>query len=220
MTLLALDAGVRETGWAVFRSAHRDGANRMDETGIISLPRSIKVDGAARVKHLVRCLDELVSRWNPANVAYGQPSGIRWPVPSLQLLDDALVNWSANHRLPLYTYSAQEVRTAIAGHSHVPQDQLAYAIMARLGLIGQQDHPRMGGHCHRLLSPGPLGGSPIGKTLQGLSVIPGKSLMASRDPLTGSPSANLILCAWLLKDPGCPGPGTALGPGQYIFPLG
>ena len=137
MTLLALDAGVRETGWAVFRSDHGDGANSMDETGIISLPRSINVDGAARVKHLVRCLDELVSRWNPANVAYGQPSGIRWPVPSLQLLDDALVNWSANHRLPLYTYSAQEVRSAIAGHSHVPQDQLAYAIMARLGLIGQ-----------------------------------------------------------------------------------
>ena len=131
MTLLALDAGVRETGWAIFRDAD------MDSTGIIRLPRSRSLDAADRVSHLVRCLDGMVARWNPAAVAYGQPSGIRWPVPSLELLDAALVNWSARHRLPLYTYSAQEVRAAIARHSHVPQDQLAYAVMARLGLIGQ-----------------------------------------------------------------------------------
>ena len=131
MTLLALDAGVRETGWAIFRDAD------MDSTGIIRLPRSRSLDAADRVSHLVRCLDGLVARWNPAVVAYGQPSGIRWPVPSLELLDAALVNWSARHLLPLYTYSAQEVRAAIARHSHVPQDQLAYAVMARLGLIGQ-----------------------------------------------------------------------------------
>ena len=130
MTLLSLDAGVRETGWAVF---HADGRN---DTGTIRMSRSRTLDAPGRVAHLVSCLDELVGRWAPQSVAYGQPSGIRWPVPSLQLLDEALAGWSSRHRLPLYTYSAQEVRAAIARHSRVPQDQLAYAIMRRLGLIG------------------------------------------------------------------------------------
>lgn len=132
MTLLALDAGVMETGWAVFRS------DRMFDTGIIKMARnrSRTLDAAGRVEYLVRCLDELVAWWMPAAVAYGQPSGLRWPAPSLEMLDNALVNWSANQRMPLYTYSAQEVRAAIARHSNVPPDQLAYAIMRRLGLIG------------------------------------------------------------------------------------
>lgn len=130
MTLLALDAGVRETGWAVYLP------DRMVSTGVIKLSRSRRLDTAGRVSHLVRCLNDLVAQWQPVAVAYGQPSGIRWPTPSLELLDNALVNWSAGHRLPLYTYSAQEVRAAIARHSHVPPDQLAYAIMRRLRLIG------------------------------------------------------------------------------------
>lgn len=150
-TLLALDAGVRETGWAIFHpdrmndagndagsdTGNNAGNNAGSDTGIIRLPRSRNLDAADRVAHLVRCLDRLVARWSPAAVAYGQPSGIRWPVPSLELLDAALVNWSAGHRLPLYTYSAQEVRAAIARHAHAPRDQLAYAVMSRLGLIGQ-----------------------------------------------------------------------------------
>ncbi len=143
MTLLALDAGVRETGWAIFHPARMNDASNDTgnatgkDTGIIRLPRSRRLHAADRVAHLVKCLDSLVARWSPAAVAYGQPSGIRWPVPSLELLDAALVNWSAGHRLPLYTYSAQEVRAAIARHAHVPRDQLAYAVMSRLGLIGQ-----------------------------------------------------------------------------------
>lgn len=130
MTLLALDAEVWETGWAVF---HADGRN---DSGVIRMSRSRSLDTAGRVTRLVDCLDDLVYRWTPGAVAYGQPSGIRWPNPSLQLLDEALARWSNRHRLPLYTYSAQEVRAAIARHSHVPQDQLAFAIMRRLGLIG------------------------------------------------------------------------------------
>ena len=129
-TLLALDAGVRETGWAIYREGS------VDATGVIRLPRSRSLDATYRVEHLVRCLENLIARCQPEEVAYGQPSGIRWPVPALELLDSALIGWSARHRLPLYTYSAQEVRAAIARHSHVPQDQLAFAIMVRLGMIG------------------------------------------------------------------------------------
>ena len=130
MTLLALDAAVRETGWAIFNPGG------IIHTGTIRMSKSRDLDAPGRVSHLVRNLDLLVARWHPRTVAYGQPSGMRWPVPSLELLDNSLINWSERHRLPLYTYSAQEVRTALASHARVPQDQLAFAIMRRMGLIG------------------------------------------------------------------------------------
>lgn len=130
MTVLALDAGVRETGWAVFLPGGTV------ETGIIRLFRSRTLDTASRVNLLVERLDSLVTCWSPRVIAYGQPSGIRWPAPSLEFLDASLVKWASARQLVLYTYPAQEVRTAIARHSRVPPDQLAYAIMQRLRLIG------------------------------------------------------------------------------------
>ena len=132
MTLLALDARIMETGWAVFR---RHGIRG---TGVIRASRSRSLDAGGRVTHLVSCLDELATRWKPDTVACGQPSGMHWPVPALELLDGSLAEWSERRRLALYTYSSEEVRAAIARHAKVPQDQLAYAIMRRLGLIGER----------------------------------------------------------------------------------
>lgn len=130
MSLLALDAGVRETGWAVFLPGGKI------ETGVIRLSRSRALHAADRVAHLVESLDSLAARWQPVAVAYGQPAGIRWPAPALELLDGSLAQWASGRQLPLFTYSGQEVRAAIASHSRVPQDQLSYAIMRRLRLIG------------------------------------------------------------------------------------
>ena len=58
-------------------------------------------------------------------------------MPALDLLEAALADWSRRHRLCLYSYTAQEVRSAIAGHPNVSRDQLAYEVMVRLGLIGE-----------------------------------------------------------------------------------
>ncbi len=135
-TLLALDAGVWETGWAIYRG------RAAGETGAIRLPRGRRLYASERVAHLVGSLDCLVVRWRPTVVAYGQPSGIRWPAPALELLDAALMHWSARHRLPLYTYAAQDVRDALARRTHVPPDQLAFAVMLRLGLIGARKSTR------------------------------------------------------------------------------
>ena len=43
--------------------------------------------------------------------------------------------------LPLHAYTAQEVRSAIAGQTNASQDQLAFAVMERLGLIGLSKTP-------------------------------------------------------------------------------
>ena len=130
-TLLALDAGVRETGWAIFRPG---GAV---ETGAIGTATRRRVDAESRVGQLVMSLDLLVVRWQPANVVHSLPSGIHWPVPALDLLQASLVQWSRNHGLALHAYTAQEVRVAMVGHPNASRQQLAYAVMVRLGLIGQ-----------------------------------------------------------------------------------
>ena len=129
--LLAIDAGVRETGWEIF------GSGGLNCTGVIAVARRGRLDGATRVDHLIQCLDRLMDRWHPGTVACCQPSGINWQIPSLELLDAALCLWADRHGLHLHTYSTQEIRSAIAGHANASRDQLGYAIMVRLGLIGQ-----------------------------------------------------------------------------------
>ena len=91
----------------------------------------------SRVSHLLQSLDELTEKWNPKLVALCQPSGISWPVPALDLLLTSLAEWSAGRDMPQFSYTAQEVRTAIAGHPNASRDQLGYATMLLLGLIGQ-----------------------------------------------------------------------------------
>jgi len=129
--LLAIDAGVRETGWAIFRS------RRLASSGAIEVPERRRLEARARVSHLVRCLDDLVAQWQPGAVACSEPSGIHWSIPALELLDTALADWSQRHRLGLYSYSTQEVRSSITGHPNASGDQLAYAVMVRFRLIGQ-----------------------------------------------------------------------------------
>ena len=78
--LLALDAGVRETGWAVFDA---EGAVPQDGTGMVKAPAPRRSDVSARVNHLLVALDGLVERWQPNSLAHSRPSGIHWPVPAL-----------------------------------------------------------------------------------------------------------------------------------------
>ena len=129
-TLLALDAGVRETGWAIFRPGFPPA------TGLLGVA-SRRLGARVRVSQLLAGLDLLVEEWRPGGVAHCQPSGIRWPVPALDLLEASLAGWSKRHRLCLYAYTAQEVRSAIAGHPNASLDQLAYEVMVLLGLIGE-----------------------------------------------------------------------------------
>ena len=129
--LLALDAGVRETGWAVFMDGD------VAASGVAGLKIRRKLEPEVRVSHLTGSLNELADRWSPQAVALCQPSGINWPVPALDLLVSSLTGWSSERGLPLFSYTAQEVRTAVAGHPNASRDQLGYAIMLLLGLIGQ-----------------------------------------------------------------------------------
>ena len=129
--LLALDAGLGETGWAVM---HRE---RGIHSGLIQIADRRRLDAASRITRLLQELDQLVVQWRPEAVAHSRPSGIHWPVPALEMLEASLLQWCRDWNLPLHAYTAQEVRGAVTGHPNASRDQLAYAVMARSGLIGQ-----------------------------------------------------------------------------------
>ena len=121
---------MRETGWAIFP------ARQEILTGLIGVLARRGIDAQARLTHLVQMLDQLALEWNPRAVVYSQPSGIHWAVPALEMLESSLGEWARRNQLPLFAYTAQEVRTAISGHPNVSKNQLAYQVMAGLGLIG------------------------------------------------------------------------------------
>ncbi len=75
---------------------------------------------------------------HPETVACCQPSGINWTVPSIRLLEESLLNWSETRKIGFFSYTTQEIRAAIAGFANASPDRLGYAIMVRLGLIGQR----------------------------------------------------------------------------------
>jgi Holliday junction resolvasome RuvABC endonuclease subunit len=128
--LLALDAGVRQTGWAVFES------KRLLRTGVIASPKRNGLKGRDRIASLMVELELLAEDSQPQAVACCQPSGINWSVPSIRLLEESLLYWSETRKIGFYSYTTQEIRAAIAGFANALPDRLGYAIMVRLGLIG------------------------------------------------------------------------------------
>ncbi len=105
--LLALDAGVSQSGWAVFIPSGEV------YSGVIAPPSRRSLKARTRLSYLSDSLDLLASKWLPVESAYSQASGIHWEVPALQLLEDTLRQWAERHLLPLFPYTAQEVRTAV-----------------------------------------------------------------------------------------------------------
>ena len=128
--LLALDAGLGETGWTIIQH------QKVIHSGLIQIPGR-RLDAASRISQLLQKLNQLAAQWQPEAVAHSRPSGIHWPVPALEMLESSLLQWCQDRGLPMHAYTAQEVRGSVTGHPNASRDQLAYAVMARLGLIGQ-----------------------------------------------------------------------------------
>ena len=131
--MLALDAGTRNTGWAVFQ-----GYVPL-RTGVITLRRRQHGDdAAARIVRLAAALDELAAECAPAAVAVAQPAGLggSTPAPALALLETALEQWGRRAGIPLTPYPAAEVRRAVAGHPRAAPPALAFAVMSALNLLG------------------------------------------------------------------------------------
>ena len=94
--------------------------------------------GRDRIADLISELDLLAENNHPKAVACCQLSGINWAVPSIRLLEDSLLCWSQTRKIGFFSYTTQEIKAAIAGFANASADRLGYAIMVRLGLIGQK----------------------------------------------------------------------------------
>ena len=129
--LLAVGAGVRKSGWAVFQ----DGM--VGASGVIGLGSGHRLEPEVRIAHLMAALDDLADQWRPQTIVLSRPDGINWPAPALDLLNDRLSWWSSGQTARRAVYSAKEVRAAVTGQSNPSRDQLGYATMRRMGLIGE-----------------------------------------------------------------------------------
>ena len=127
--LLALDADTRETGWAIFVG------HTLSDSGIIATAGRA---GSAKIRiaSLLLALDELVERFAPDEVAWCQPTGLRWDVPALALLETELAQWARQAGRPLAPYPSATIRQGVAGHARASRQSLAFAAMTALGLVG------------------------------------------------------------------------------------
>ncbi len=127
--LLALDADTRETGWAIFAG------HTLSASGIIATAGRAE-SAKIRIANLLRALDELVERFAPDEVAWCQPTGLRWDVPALALLETELARWARRAGRPLTPYPSATIRQGVAGHARASRQSLAFAAMTALGLVG------------------------------------------------------------------------------------
>ena len=141
--LLALYPGLRQTGWAVFPPPHdsrqvdRPDAPPVIASGVIALMTRRKVDPADRIAHQLAALNDITARWRPGCVVRSAAGGMNWRAPGRDQLEQALRRWTDSMGLPFIDYAAPEVRAAVAGQPNASKDALGYAVMLRLGLIGQ-----------------------------------------------------------------------------------
>lgn len=130
-TLLALATGLRETGWAVFRGP------AVTDSGTVNLKNRRKMTPSDRIAHQLDALGAVAVRWQAVCAVRSRADGINWRAPGLEQLDEALHTWADGLGIPLLDYTTQEVRAAVAGQPNASRDAVGYAVMQRLGLIGQ-----------------------------------------------------------------------------------
>ena len=137
-TLLALDAGTRTTGWAVFHGY------APHQTGLITIRRRQQRsaaddpdDAASRIPRLLAELDALAAQHAPTAIALYRPNPPGTAAPAaLDALAAALAHWSQQAGIPLTPYPAAAVRRAVAGHPRAAPPALAHAVMTALNLLG------------------------------------------------------------------------------------
>ena len=165
--LLAVDPGTRETGWAVFQrdiptgTAAPEAQGLVDdgssdeglaipqasldwnliETGLIVVHRRFHcVDLDARIAVIEEQLDQVIDRWCPAQVACGMPAPLQLPSQQAAgaVLSNSILEWAKAHHLSMYPYHQRDIRWGMLGRGHAAKEELAYVVMTRWGLLGQE----------------------------------------------------------------------------------
>ena len=137
--LLALYPGLKQTGWAIIygNQGPSGPATRVAASGAAGLRTRRKLDPQERITAQLETLNAVVDLQQPVQAILSRAGGVSRQQPGLRLLETALAEWADPRRLPLTVCSATEVRAAVAGRSNASKDELEYAVMRCLRLIGQ-----------------------------------------------------------------------------------
>lgn len=137
-TLLALYPNLRQSGWAVFsaRGCESGTLRFLAASGVVGPSPRTKMEPLERIAHQVQGLTAIAERWRPRCVVGSWPGGMDWGAPGIRLLEEHVRRWAGSQDLPVFDYPAPYVRAALAGKANTSKSVLAYSVMERLNLVG------------------------------------------------------------------------------------
>ena len=137
--LLALYPNLRQTGWAVFGARTYEGTpvSFLAAGGTVGPGLRTKMEPRERIAHQLQSLTAVARQWRPRYAVCSWPGGMDWVSAGMLQLEEHLRRWAESQSLPIVGYPAPEVRTALAGKSNASKGALAYSVMERLNLVGE-----------------------------------------------------------------------------------
>ena len=137
--LLALYPNLRQTGWAVFGIRPHEGTPVpfLAASGAVGSGVRTRMDPRERIAHQLRNLTDIAERWRPRCAVCSWPGGMDWGSAGMLLLEEHLRQWTESQGLPVVDYPAPEVRATLAGKPNSSKGALAYSVMERLNLVGE-----------------------------------------------------------------------------------
>ncbi len=140
LVVLGIDPGLRATGWGVLAVAGSGGGTaERGEPTVLAYGAILTETGVPlpeRLRLLFAGLREVIERWRPAEVAVEEAfvaANKRVAITMGEARGAALLA-AAEAGLPVFEYSASEVKQAVAGYGRGSKEQVQEMLRLQLGL--------------------------------------------------------------------------------------
>jgi crossover junction endodeoxyribonuclease RuvC len=140
LVVLGIDPGLRATGWAVLAlTGSGVSSGEREELSVLGYGAVQTETGAAlpeRLRHIALGLREVIRRWQPAEAAVEEAfvaANKRVAIAMGQARGVALLA-AAEAGLPVFDYSASEVKQAVSGYGRGSKQQVQEMLRLQLGL--------------------------------------------------------------------------------------
>lgn len=132
--ILGIDPGSRVTGYGVIN--HNQGRSEYIDSGCIRLP---DVELPERLKHIYGGISELIERYHPHAFSIEQVFMGKNADSALKLgqARGSAIVAAANHDLPVFEYSARQVKQAVVGTGAADKSQIQEMVCHLLKLSGK-----------------------------------------------------------------------------------